>query len=124
MRVVLTTCSAEKRADPGLLPAVARYTHPRVAAAAALAAARGEPLLILSGVYGLLDAQDPVPWYDHALQVEEIDALVPRVRARAAALGVTAVTLLAAPRGTPGWAPYFAVVDALAVPVEAVEAGW
>lgn len=124
MRAVLTTCSAEKRPEPEPLPAVERYTHPRIAAAAALARERGEPLLILSGVFGLLRSDDPVPWYDHALQPDEVATLLPRVRARVEALGLTRLTLLAAPRGTPGWGPYFAVVDGLGLPVEAHTGGW
>ena len=111
MRAVLTTCSAEKRRDAGTLPALHRYTHPRIAEAAAAAAAAGAPLLILSGVFGLLDAHTPIPWYDHALQGTEVAALAPRVAGRLRARRVVELDLWMSPPGTPGWAPYHAVVE-------------
>ena len=97
MHAVLTTCSAEKRRDAGPLPAVQRYTHPRIARAAAAAAAAGHPLFILSGVFGLLDAHTPIPWYDHALQPPEVDALVPRVAGRLRSRRLTALELWMSP---------------------------
>lgn len=114
MRAVLTTCSAEKRRDAGLLPAVRRYTHPRIALAAEAAGHAGAPLLILSGVFGLLDAHTPVPWYDHALQPGEATALWPRVARRLRSRRITSLDLHMAAPGTPGWAPYHAVVEAAA----------
>jgi hypothetical protein len=111
---VLTTCSAEKRRDAGLLPAAQRYTHPRIAAAAAAAGRSGAPLLILSGVFGLLDAHTPVPWYDHALQPAEVAGLWPRVAGRLRSRRITSLDLHMAPPDTPGWAPYHAVVEAAA----------
>ena len=87
-----------------------RYTHPRIAHAAAAARGAGHPLLILSGVFGLLDAHTPVPWYDHALRPDEVPALAPRVAARLRSRRVGTLDLWMAPPGTPGWAPYHAGV--------------
>lgn len=114
MRAVLTTCSAEKRRAAGPLPAAHRYTHPRIATAWAAARTEGLPFFILSGVFGLLDAHTPVPWYDHALAQDEVAALWPRVAGRLRTRGITALDLHMAPPGTPGWAPYHAVVRAAA----------
>jgi hypothetical protein len=111
VHAVLTTCSAEKRRDARMLPAVQRYTHPRIAEARAKATAAREPLLILSGVFGLLDAWTPIPWYDHALRDAEVAALVPRVSGRLRSRQITALDLWMSPPGTPGWAPYHAVVQ-------------
>ncbi len=110
-RVLVTTCSAAKRRDPGLLPARHRYRSPRLAAVAARAAATGIPWLILSGEFGLLAPDDPIPWYDHLLRPEEAADLVPRVADRLRELDVSAVTLVTGRLADdPNLAPYVAVM--------------
>jgi hypothetical protein len=111
VRFVLTTCCADKRDDVGPLPAVERYRSPRIDEARRVAQERGLPLLILSGVYGVLRADEGLPWYDHALQPDEVDALAPQVVARLRELAVTELVLLLRERSTSGWAPYHRVVD-------------
>ena len=83
-----TYCSAAKRDDPGMLPAIDRYLDRRIHDVAALAAAAGEHFLILSGEYGLLKPDDPIPWYDHLLRPDEVEDLVLPVTAQLTALGV------------------------------------
>lgn len=112
MKVLLTTCCAAKRPDPGLLPAADRYVSPRIDVAKRMARRLDLPLLILSGVHGVLEARQGVPLYDHALQPAEVEALVPRVVARLRELHVTEMALVVRPRGTPGWTPYLDVIDA------------
>lgn len=111
MRAFLTTCSAEKRRDARPLPAAQRYTHPRVHAAALEAQEAVAPLFILSGRFGLLDARAPIPWYDHALQPDEVAPLWPRVAGRLRTRGVSTLELRMLPPETPGWAPYHAVIE-------------
>ena len=111
MRAVLTTCSAEKRRDAHPIPAVHRYTHPRVEAAARAATTAGIPLFILSGRFGLLDAHTPIPWYDHALHAAEVAFLWPRVAERLRGRGVRELSLHMLPPSTPGWAPYHEVIE-------------
>lgn len=110
LRVVLTTCSAEKRRNAEPLPAVHRYTHPRVDFAQALARKEGVPLMILSGVFGLIDARTPVPWYDHALMPLEAVGLSGLITGRLISRGVTRVMFVCEPLLSPGWAPYHAAV--------------
>jgi hypothetical protein len=105
-RVVLTTCCAEKRRNAEPLSAVRRYTHPRLRVAEALARDQGVPLMILSGVFGLVDARTPLPWYDHALRPSEALGLSGSVAGRLNSRGVTAVMFVCEPLATPGWAPY------------------
>ncbi|MEC8425049.1 MAG: hypothetical protein VX000_14795, partial [Myxococcota bacterium] len=68
------------------------------------------PLLILSGVFGLLDAHTPTPWYDHALQGCDVHVLAPRVAGRLVSRRITTLELVMDHPDTPGWAPYHAVV--------------
>ena len=73
-----TYCSAPKREDPGLLPAVERYRSARIAEIDRLATESGARFLILSGSFGLLDRHTPIPWYDHLLSPDEIPEMASR----------------------------------------------
>lgn len=112
MHVVLTTCTPDKAQDPGLLPAVERYRGPWVDKALARSRDSGCPLFFLSGVYGIIPADEPLPLYDHALQPEEVDTLVIRATAQLQSHGITTITALLRPPATPGWAPYHQVLEA------------
>jgi hypothetical protein len=112
MRALLTTCTADKDPREGLLPARLRYRGERIAAAERAAAAAGVPLLFLSGVYGVIDAERGIPRYDHALRPEEVDGLLPVVIGQLTALGVTGLEALLASADTPGWAPYHRLLAA------------
>ncbi|MGI5916931.1 MAG: hypothetical protein ACOX9A_10865 [Anaerolineae bacterium] len=92
MHIYCTYCSREKDSAPGNLPAVQRYRSARIATVAERARDAGVSLCILSGKYGLIPADHPIPWYDHLLQPEEVPALVETVTAQMAAAGITAVT--------------------------------
>jgi len=87
-----TYCSADKRTDPEPLPALERYLDDRIHALAAAAEAAGVAFLILSGEYGLLRPEAPIPWYDHLLQQEAVDSLAAKVSEQLTALGCTELT--------------------------------
>lgn len=76
MRVYCTYCSAKKRRDSSLLPAVKRYDSSRIRDIYQLAQADGVQFLILSGEYGLLSPEEEIPYYDHLLRREKVGALV------------------------------------------------
>ena len=109
---LLTTCTADKSRAPGRLPAGQRYRGWRIVLAQQRAAQEGLPLLFLSGVYGIVSARHPLPWYDHALQPAEVEGLISPTAAQLEALGVEALTALLLPSSTPGWAPYHALLRA------------
>lgn len=112
MRVVLTTCTADKDPRGGLLAAGLRYRGERVAEAARRAEAAGVPLLFLSGVFGVIEAAHPIPWYDHALLPVEVEGRVGMAARQLSGLGVTGIEALLAPADTPGWAPYHRLLAA------------
>lgn len=68
-------------------------------------------MLILSGKFGLISPTQPIPWYDHALQMEEVPGLVPKLVEKPRKLEVTKVSFYARPREMPGWAPYHAALE-------------
>ncbi len=110
MEVLVTTCSAEKDHRPGVLPAIERYVHPRIRAAERIADSRAVPLYIFSGVYGLIGAHTPLPWYDHALQPDEVHSATMAFSRVLSARRIDRVTALMEPRTASGWAPYHAVL--------------
>ena len=83
-----TYCSAAKRNDPHPLPALERYLDARIHDLAARAAAAGAGFLILSGEYGFLRPEEPIPWYDHLLRGSEVAALAARAASQLERLGV------------------------------------
>lgn len=120
MEILCSYCSAAKRLDEGPLPAIERYRSDRLRALWHRGIVDGTPLHILSGQFGLLAAEAPIPWYDHLLAAREIDAMAARVAQALRALGVTAVRYhTASPHEAPDIAPYLAVMRAACAAAEA-----
>lgn len=113
MRINASYCSAPKRDDGGLLPAIERYCSERLRELLALGQREGAPLHILSGHFGLLTADEPIPWYDHLLAAAEVPAMTARVAAQLRALGVDEVAWhTASPAVAPAVQPYLDVMRA------------
>jgi hypothetical protein len=106
-----TTCCKEKRLDEKPLPAVERYLSPRIRETIREGRRSVRPVLILSGRYGLLDPQQPIPWYDQALTTDAVDELVPRVIGQLRDFGVSRLVFQARDRSTVGWEPYYRVLE-------------
>jgi hypothetical protein len=85
MRLIILACSATKRYDLGLLPALSRYDGPAFRtlrnALAAIAPAHRPDVLILSGKYGLITPTTPLPNYDHQMTTAQALGLRDQVRA-------------------------------------------
>ncbi len=75
----ISLCCAEKREDEGSLPAIERYTAARVHDVYHWARRDGADFRIFSGKFGLLRPSDPLPWYDHILQPEDVLEMAARV---------------------------------------------
>ncbi|MDO9693693.1 MAG: hypothetical protein Q7W56_03115 [Candidatus Latescibacteria bacterium] len=113
MKILCSYCSATKREDDGLLPAIERYLSARLRVLWRRGRAQGTPLFILSGEFGLLDAESPIPWYDHLLRPDEAALLAVGVAARLRELGVEAVEYhTASPQEHPDVQPYFGAISA------------
>jgi len=113
VRILCSYCSAAKRRDADPLPAVERYRSDRLRGLWAAGRASGRPLHILSGQFGLLPAEAPIPWYDHLLAEREVAAMSARVADTLRELGVTGVEYhTASPVIAPDIAPYLAVMRA------------
>ncbi len=113
MKILCSYCSATKREDDGLLPAVERYLSARLRVLWLRGRAQGTPLFILSGEYGLLGAEEPIPWYDHLLQPDDVAALAADAAALLRGLHVESVAYHTAPLAEyPAVRPYFDAISA------------
>ena len=74
-----TYCSAVKRKERRLLPAIRRYLSPRIRAVYRESKRKGAGFAILSGQFGLIGPWKKIPHYDHLLKSSEIHALLPRM---------------------------------------------
>lgn len=110
MEYLCTTCSKRKRRTTELLPARERYLSRRLRWVWQESQRRQQPLLILSGKYGLLKPHERIPWYDHVLRASEVDKIVPTMVKQLAAGQASQVIFYALPRRTRGWQPYYAAI--------------
>jgi len=65
MTALCTYCSATKNRTPGEISAVQRYRSSRIERVYKAACTLGLPFRILSGEYGLVPPERPIPDYDH-----------------------------------------------------------
>jgi hypothetical protein len=97
MTVFCTYCSAEKDASDALLPAIQRYRSDRIARIYSAALAAGCGFFILSGEFGLVDPNAPIPYYDHLLVADEIEAMAFRVAEQINQHGITQILFFTLP---------------------------
>ncbi len=113
MKIICTYCSGNKRKDGGLLPAVERYISDRIVALGEDADRQNLEFMILSGEYGLIDRQYPLPYYDHLLQPEEVNKMSRKVASTLCMAGVKEVVYhTAAPELYAPVRPYLSVMQA------------
>ena len=80
MLLYATYCSAEKDGSSALLPAIERYQSARISGVCSAAKMAGATFGILSGKYGLISADHPLPYYDHLLQEHQIEEMTKQVQ--------------------------------------------
>ncbi len=79
MTVFCTYCSAEKETSEMLLPSIRRYRSDRIARIYSASQLAGCGFFILSGEFGLLEPDAPIPYYDHLLVAGEVETQAFRV---------------------------------------------
>lgn len=73
--LLVTICCREKDRAEGLLPAVRRYRSERIERLYRLAGEAGLPFAILSGYFGLIEAEEPIPYYDRLMEEGDIERI-------------------------------------------------
>ena len=58
----------------------------------------GEEFYILSGKFGLLHAEHPIPYYDHEIKIEDTEKLAETVAQQIVECGITEIQYYALPR--------------------------
>jgi len=106
-----TTCCKRKRRAAVPLPALARYLSRRIRWVWRESRRVGKPMLILSGKFGLLAPHAKIRWYDHPLGHDEVAGMARRVTGQLARRHVTTMIFHARARSTPGWLPYYQVLE-------------
>ncbi len=111
MKIFCTYCSADKRHDEALLPAITRYVDRRIDDVYAASNSIKIEFMILSGKYGLLNPSELIPYYDHLLQDSEVTDHSQLVAKQLASAGVTQVTYFTVTLADdPNVEPYLACV--------------
>lgn len=62
-----------------LMPAIERYRSDRIRSVYEMAQSAGVDFLIFSGKYGMLRPDEPVPYYDHLLQPDDLPAMILKI---------------------------------------------
>lgn len=116
MKTALCTyCAGPKVRDDGLLPAIRRYDSDRIRSLEKKAKEDSRLFLILSGRFGLISGDTPIPWYDHLLLAEEVTELGVRVQKQMTALKLGAVIHHTADPGAyPEVRPYLSTIETAA----------
>ena len=79
MKSICTYCSESKDLNEELIPAFKRYLSPRIILVKEIAEKENIHYCILSGEFGLVDWNQPIPWYSHLLIHEEVPNMVDKV---------------------------------------------
>ena len=112
MRVFCTYCSASKDPAKGLIPAFKRYISPRIVRVQEMAQREASHFCILSGEFGLVDWDQPLPWYDHLLLSEEVPHLAQQVAAQLIERDIAQVDYYTvSPQFDPKVIPYLDTID-------------
>ena len=73
---LVTYCCKEKREDKTPLPAVERYVSERIKSVWERSQSENRPMLILSGLLGLIRPDTPIMWYDKLLTPDDVGGMV------------------------------------------------
>ncbi|MBL4889746.1 MAG: hypothetical protein JKX97_06975 [Candidatus Lindowbacteria bacterium] len=75
----VTYCSKDKSHVPGDIPAIERYLDKRIQIVQKNSLSLEADFFILSGRFGLLEADHRIPWYDHLMKNEEVERMTIKV---------------------------------------------
>jgi hypothetical protein len=111
MEYVCTTCCKDKKTDEELLPASQRYISERIDFVSQESIKLRKPFLIFSGFYGFIDADFMIPWYDKALENEDVLNMIAIAKEQLLEKKVSKIIFYGKPRSIPGWESYYEVLE-------------
>jgi hypothetical protein len=111
MKIVLTICSFEKDKNEKILPAIERYTHPRIKEVNEIAINENLPFYILSGKFGLLKSTSLIPWYDKLLESEDVNSMVPLLVEQLVKEKISKIHFYGKSKSASGWGAYYDLIE-------------
>ncbi len=128
MHAFCTYCSKDKSDEPGDIPAIRRYKSARIDNVYAAACKLGVGFYILSGEFGLIPPEQPIPCYDHLLQADQVSHLAGLVAGQIKQHGITGLVYFTQPLAQePNVVPYHdtlaAACSQAAVALHVIELG-
>lgn len=86
------------------MAALDRYLSPRIRHVYDESRTTGLPFRILSGKYGLLSPESPIPWYDKKLESDDVALILPAVTDQLTRENICKIRFYR--RDLPDWTPY------------------
>ncbi len=111
-RVVCSICSRAKALIERPIPARQRYQGSHIALVEKEARKSHQSFFILSGVYGLVAANEEVPYYDHLLSPEEVPVLAEKMTQQIRMWSIDEIHFFT--KTKPRWMPYTTALQAAA----------
>jgi len=113
--LICTICCREKDQAEGLLPALQRYRSSRIKTVSKLSRKAGWPFAILSGKYGLISADEPIPYYDRLMGEDDLGKIIEKNTVFLKKNGIKMIFfLIPAPAIDPHVVPYLKSMEAAA----------
>ena len=107
MVVFVTNCCRNKASNPGPMPAIKRYLDSRIRDVFDASRQAGVAFRIFSGKFGLIEAEEPIPYYDQRLETAHVAQMAEVAAQQLRAIGATEVVFFSRPADRdPGVAPY------------------
>ena len=103
-RIICSICSREKDTSDVLLPAHKRYRGDHVGKVERIALSQGLPFFILSGLYGMVPYEDPIPYYDFLLTEAKVSGLVEMLKIQLQQINPIEICFYT--KRKPTWVPY------------------
>ena len=107
MLAYATYCSALKNYSKKALPAIQLYDSERISKVYELANSQNVRFVILSGAYGIVEAQEQINYYDHLLNQTEVETHSGVIASQIAAKHISEIVFFSNPVETdPNLLPY------------------
>lgn len=106
---ICSICSREKDLSEELLPAHMRYKGSHVTLVARAAAHLEVPFYVLSGVYGLISGDHPIPYYDRMLVQKRVALLADIISQQLLRTGMKRLYFYT--KRKPDWEPYLNALE-------------
>ncbi len=109
MKVIVTICSKNKDNTVGHIPAYLRYKSTRIKQVTKIANEECLPFFILSGKYGLIKYNEPIPFYDYLLLDKEVARISKIVSTQIIDNNISSIDFYAKPKLN-DWVTYYEVL--------------